>query len=113
MFNKSKIVGSLAGLGFLLALTPNIALAQKDIKVKMPASAGERTSEQYPALKRRGLRSLRQFQKIEQPLSLKLAVALGGLGLIGAELWWFMFSRTKSQKAQVKQGIQEVNSTPP
>ena len=50
-----------------------------------------------------------QFQKIEQPISLKLAVALGGLGLIGAELWWFMFSKTKSQKALVKEGMQEVD----
>ena len=94
MLNKTNLYGSLAGLGFFLALTPNIALAQKNIKVEMPASAGEQTS---------------QFQKIEQPLSLKIAVAVGGLGLIGAELWWFMFSKTKSQKAQVKQGIQEVD----
>jgi plastocyanin domain-containing protein len=94
MFNKSKIYGSLAGLGFFLALTSNIALAQIEHEVEMPVSEGEQTS---------------QFQKIEQPLSLKLAVALGGLGLIGAELWWFMFSKTKSQKAQVKQGIREVD----
>ena len=80
MFNKNRIIGSLAGLGFLLALTPNIALAQ--MEVEMPASAGEQTS---------------QFHKIEQPLSLKLAVALGGLGLIGAELWWFVFSHAHSQ----------------
>ena len=108
MFDKSKIVGSLAGLGFLLALTCDLVLAQKE--VKMPASAEEQTS---------------QFQKIEQPISLKLAIAIGGLGLIGAELWWFMFSnansqhlkpsssdrvsKTKSQKARVKQGIQEVD----
>ena len=71
MFNKSKMIGSLAGLGFFLALTPNITLAE------MPASAEKQA---------------RQFQKIEQPFGLKLAVALGGLGLIGAELWWFMFS---------------------
>ena len=94
MFIRSKKVISLMGLGFLLALTPDIALAQKDIEVEMPATAGEQTS---------------QFQKIEQPLGLKLAVALGGLGLIGAELWWFMFSKTKSQQALVKQGIQEVD----
>ena len=37
-----------------------------------------------------------QFQRIEQPFILKLAIALGGVGLIGAELWWFMFSKTKS-----------------
>ena len=77
MFNKTKIYASLAGLGLFLALTPNMALAQKEMEVEMPASAVEQTS---------------QFQKIEQPIGLKLAVALGGLGLIGAELWWFMFS---------------------
>jgi plastocyanin domain-containing protein len=93
MFNKNRIVGSLAGLGFFLTLTISSVLAQANKDVEMPASAGETS----------------QFQKIEQPLGLKLAVALGGLGLIGAELWWFMFSKTKSQKAQVKQGIQEVD----
>lgn len=90
MFSKSKMVGSLAGLGFFLALTPNVGLAE----MEMPALTEKQTS---------------QFQKIEQPIGLKLAVALGGLGLIGAELWWFMFSKTKSQKAQVKKGIQEVD----
>lgn len=75
MFIRSKKVISLAGLGFLLALTPNVALAEKE--VEMPATAVEQTS---------------QFLKIEQPIGLKLAVALGGLGLIGGELWWFMFS---------------------
>ncbi|MEM7595026.1 MAG: hypothetical protein AAF383_26595 [Cyanobacteria bacterium P01_A01_bin.83] len=77
MFDKNKMIGSLAGLGFFLALIPNITLAE------MPASTEKHTS---------------QFQRIEQPIGLKLAVALGGLGLIGAELWWFMFSKTKSQK---------------
>ena len=112
MINKTKIYGSLAGLGFFLALIPNVALAQ-EMEIEMPVSEGEQTS---------------QFQKIEQPLSLKLAVAVGGLGLIGAELWWFMFSgrsfevsskrwppsgitKTKSQKALVKEGIQEVDVT--
>ena len=90
MFSKSKMIGSLVGLGFFLTLTPNVALAE----MNMSASTEKQTS---------------QFQKIEQPLGLKLAVALGGLGLIGAELWWFMFSKTKSQKAQVKKGIQEVD----
>ena len=93
MFNSKRIIGSLVGLGFLLALTTNSVLAQKELEVEMVSSAEEQTN---------------QFQKIEQPLSLKIAVVLGGLGLISAELWWFMFSKTKSQKAQVKQGIQEV-----
>ena len=39
MFNKTKIYGSLAGLGFFLALTTNSALAQKKMEVEMPASA--------------------------------------------------------------------------
>ena len=95
MINKTKIYGSLAGLGFFLALIPNVALAQ-EMEVEMPVSEGEQTS---------------QFQKIEQPLSLKLAVAVGGLGLIGAELWWFMFSKTESRKARVLQGVQEVDIT--
>ena len=96
MINKTKILGSLVGLGFLLVFTPNTALAQKDMEVEMPVAEGEQTS---------------QFQKLEQPLSLKIAVAVGGLGLIGAELWWFMFSKTKSQKARVEQGIQEIDIT--
>ncbi|AFZ38229.1 hypothetical protein Sta7437_4791 (plasmid) [Stanieria cyanosphaera PCC 7437] len=94
MFNTQKIIGNLVGVGIFLALTPNVALSQIEHEVEMPASAGEQTS---------------QFQKIEQPLGLKIAVALGGLGLIGAELWWFMFSKTKSQKAQVERGIQSVD----
>lgn len=92
MLNKIKIVSSLVGLGCFLAVTTNSALAQKE--VEMPVSSGEQTS---------------QFQKLEQPLGLKIAVTLGGLGLIGAELWWFIFSKTKSQKAQINQGIQEVD----
>ena len=92
ILDRIKIYGGLLGLGFLLAFPANSTLAGK--AVEMPASQGEQTS---------------QFQKIEQPIGLKIAVALGGLGLIGAELWWFMFSKTKSQKAQVKQGIQAVN----
>jgi plastocyanin domain-containing protein len=76
MFNQTKIYGSIAGLGLFLAFTINVALAQMKMEIQMPASAGEQSS---------------QFQKIEQPIGLKLAVALGGLSLIGAELWWFMF----------------------
>ena len=70
MLSKSKMIGSLAGLGFFLALTPNVTLAEMDMSASTEKQAN-------------------QFQKIEQPIGLKLAVALGGLGLIGAELWWF------------------------
>ncbi|WP_253274421.1 cupredoxin domain-containing protein [Myxosarcina sp. GI1] len=53
--------------------------------------------------------SSNKFPQIEQPLSLKLLVTLGGLGLIGAEVWWFVFSKTKSQQAQTHQGVQELD----
>ena len=45
----------------------------------------------------------KQFQRIEQPISLKIGVTLGGLALIGIELWWFVFSKTKSQQVALKQ----------
>lgn len=49
-----------------------------------------------------------EFSRIEQPLPSKILVTLGGLGLIGAEFWWFLFSKTKSQKATTNKGIQEL-----
>lgn len=36
--------------------------------------------------------STSQKAKIEQPLPLKLAVTLGGVALIAAEVWWFLLS---------------------
>ena len=54
------------------------------------------------------VKSTSEFSRIEQPLSLKILVTLGGLGLIGAEGWWFLFSKTKSQRATNSQGIQEI-----
>ncbi|WP_045055248.1 cupredoxin domain-containing protein [Aliterella atlantica] len=76
------IVGTVISLGFLLGFT-GVASAQ------MP----EQTNE---------------FRRIEQPIGLKTAVTLGGLGLIGAELWWFLFSKTRSQKAENTHGVQEL-----
>jgi plastocyanin domain-containing protein len=38
-----------------------------------------------------------QFQRIEQPLALKIGLTVGGLALISAQLWWFLFSKPKSQ----------------
>ena len=45
------------------------------------------------------------FQKIEQPIAMKAAITFAGLGLIGAELWWFLFS-SRQFKAQFKQYMQ-------
>jgi len=38
-------------------------------------------------------------------------IALGGLFLIGAQLWWFLGSKPKSQKAEISEGVQEVMIT--
>ena len=99
MFNKNQVftqsesapslqggvsLTSLVGLAFWLVLTTNPVLAKLNKEVEMPVSGVEQTS---------------QFSKIEQPLGLKVAVALGGLSLISAELWWFKFSKTKSDKS--------------
>ncbi|WP_413173781.1 hypothetical protein [Anabaena azotica] len=40
----------------------------------------------------------KQLQIIEQPLGVKVAVTTGGLGLIGLELWWFIFSKAITKK---------------
>jgi plastocyanin domain-containing protein len=39
------------------------------------------------------------IQKIEQPLPVKAGVIVGGVALIGLELWWFLFSKKKTQPA--------------
>ena len=52
-----------------------------------------------------------QFRPIEQPLALKAIVTLGGLGLIGLELWWFLWSQPKTQNSKSEEGIQVFNIT--
>ncbi len=37
-----------------------------------------------------------KFQPIEQPIALKIAIALSGLSLMAAQLWWFLGSKPKS-----------------
>ncbi|MBG1243423.1 hypothetical protein F8R90_20225 [Nostoc sp. NZL] len=68
MFSKKTLWGSLTAL-VLLTGTSDVVLAE------MPAHSPEQTS---------------QFHHIEQPLGLKVGVAIGGLALIGIELWWFL-----------------------
>ena len=88
MFNK-KLIGSLVGVGFFLSLTSGTVLAQKKLEVEMPASDSEQTS----------------FRQIEQPLGTKIAVTLGGLGLVGVELWWFLMSKNRAATAKANQGM--------
>ncbi len=52
-----------------------------------------------------------KFRQIEQPLGLKAGVVAAGAGLIGLELWWFLFSKNKARMAQVSEGIQSVDIT--
>lgn len=52
-----------------------------------------------------------KFQRIEQPLALKIGLTVGGLALISAQLWWFLFSKPKSQQAETSEGVQEVSIT--
>ncbi|XTZ12608.1 MAG: cupredoxin domain-containing protein, partial [cyanobacterium endosymbiont of Rhopalodia inflata] len=39
-----------------------------------------------------------QLYRFEQPLQFKILVTLGGIGLIGTEVWWFLFSKIKTKK---------------
>jgi plastocyanin domain-containing protein len=50
----------------------------------------------------------RSIQSIEQPLSIKLGVVLGGLTLVGAELCWFLGRKQQQQQAVQTNGVQEV-----
>lgn len=79
MLNNKYIVSTLVSLSFLIGANSILASTQ------MP----EQTT---------------QFRRIEQPMSLKIGVTLGGLALISTELWWFVFSKNKSPKSVLKQG---------
>ncbi|OYD87435.1 hypothetical protein CDG77_29330 [Nostoc sp. 'Peltigera membranacea cyanobiont' 213] len=72
MFSKKMLWGSLTAL-VLLTGTSGVTLAE------MPAHSSAQAS---------------QFQRIEQPLGLKVSVAIAGLALIGLELWWFLLYKS-------------------
>ncbi|MEH2109837.1 hypothetical protein [Nostoc sp.] len=72
MLSQKTLWGSLTAL-VLLTGTSNVAFAE------MPPHSSEKTS---------------QFQRIEQPLGLKVGVAIAGLALIGVELWWFLLYKS-------------------
>jgi plastocyanin domain-containing protein len=97
MVNKTAIIGSIASLGVVLGIASGEAVAQ------MPHDMNERHSSDTE--------QTAQFRRIEQPLANKVAVTLGGLGLIGLELWWFLLSKPKSRQATTHGGIQEVTVT--
>jgi plastocyanin domain-containing protein len=72
MFSRKTLWGSLITL-VLLTGTLDVTLAE------MPAHSSEQTS---------------QFHHIEQPLGLKIGVAIAGFALIGLELWWFLLYKS-------------------
>lgn len=92
MINQSAILGGITAF-MLLGATSGEAIAQMSHEEMQPT---EQTGD---------------FQRIEQPLWTKGVVTAGGLGLIGLELWWFLFSKPKSRKATTQGGIQEVTVT--
>jgi plastocyanin domain-containing protein len=94
MLIKKAVIGSLVSLGFTFGVASGKADSQ--MTHSMPSSENSQTN---------------QFHRIEQPLWVKGAVTVGGLGLIGLEIWWFLLSKPKSQKAKTYQGIQEVTIT--
>jgi plastocyanin domain-containing protein len=95
MIKTTAIIGSIASVSLVLGLASGHTIAQ--ISHDTHPSQTESTS---------------QFQPINQPIGNKVAVTLGGLGLIGLELWWFLLSKPKSQKAvTASEGIQEVTVT--
>lgn len=95
MISKSAIAPAIASLGLVLGIASGQAVAQMNHEGMQPAQT-ERE---------------RQFERIEQPLWLKGAVTVGGLGLIGLELWWFLLGKPKSRQATDRGGIQEVTIT--
>lgn len=48
------------------------------------------------------------FRQIQQPIPVKIAVTGAGLGLIGLEIWWFLFSKPKAKKANQTHDTQEL-----
>ena len=79
---KSQIWSSIISLSLFFGASGSIAS-------EMPVTQGDR------------------FQRIEQPFPLKLAVTVGGLSLIGLELWWFIFSQNVSKKNDPKAVIKD------
>ncbi|MGB5135733.1 MAG: cupredoxin domain-containing protein [Prochlorococcaceae cyanobacterium] len=51
------------------------------------------------------------WRTIAQPLALKVLVALGGVGLIALELWWFLGRHGKTAAAVAESGVQTVRIT--
>jgi len=103
MVKRATFFGTLAGLGFLLGAISGARVFD------LPSATAAETN--MNGMNQHAAPQSNQFQRIEQPLGNKIVVTIGGLGLIGLELWWFLFSKPKSRKAEAEGGIQEVTVT--
>lgn len=84
MKQKTVILSSLATLGFLLGINSGNTIATMSHEEM-------KTTE-----------TVSEFEFIEQPLWVKGAVTVGGLGLIGLELWWFLGSKPRARETTTK-----------
>ena len=50
-------------------------------------------------------------QTIQQPFWTKAVVTSVGIGLIGLEFWWFLWSKPQSRQASVNDGVQDITVT--
>jgi plastocyanin domain-containing protein len=92
MLSKHRLFSTLSLLGLLFGTAGNVtAQMTSDMTDRVPSGGA--------------------FRRLEQPLGLKIGVSAGGLALIGLEVWWFLMSKPKSQRAKTQQGIQEVSIT--
>lgn len=105
---KTRLLGVLVSCGAFFGISGAIALSS----VK-PAIAAPESNMEMP----HGSAPVKGFARIEQPLQVRLAVTAAGAGLIGLELWWFLFSKPKSKQAKIREadasgtqpGIQELD----
>jgi plastocyanin domain-containing protein len=88
MLSRKVVIGIVASFGLLFAVPSN--------------TAAQMTHETHTVTS--------EFQQIEQPLWVKAAVTVGGLGLIGLEIWWFLLSQVKSKKVDTFTGIVDVKA---
>jgi plastocyanin domain-containing protein len=93
---KKLILSTITGLGFALTGTTVVNAQMPHSTETVQPSHAEQSG---------------QFRRIEQPLANKSIVTLGGLGLIGLELWWFLLSKPKARKATTQSGVQEIMVT--
>lgn len=87
-----QILESIVITGLLLSVAIETASAQMPMPPSQPTQA---------------------FRSIEQPLAVKIGVTIGGLGLIGLELWWFLLSKSRAQKAGVGSQASPPNTRKP